>query len=329
MVSLSDVATRAGVSIGTVRRVLYDLAPVRPETAHRVREALEELDYVPNPYARALVGARAPLVALVVPQLVWYVANVLVVTLHQQISTLGLRSAFLVTDTGAVEQTAVELQQLSPQAVILVQVPWHDGYRRLAQDGSYLSGIDLRSELPPDVPADVVSLDRVGAFRRATEHLLALGHRRIGLLDSYGATGRQEGYTQALAGAGVDFRAVAVADSDGIQAPTIRCCLEQLLAPHPDLSALVCTTDLWAQEAIRHLADMGRTVPRDLSVTGYSNEPWTRWTTPALTTLDQGTAALCSHALEAMARRLEGCTAPWSRRVVHPELVVRDSTVPA
>lgn len=316
------------MSIGTVRRVLYGLAPVRPETAGRVNEALAELAYVPNPHARALVGGRAPLIALVVPQLTWYVANVLVVTLQQRIAALGLRSAFFVSGAGPVEQAVAELQQLAPQAVVLVQVAWHDAYRRLPDAGIDLLTIDVRPGLPPDVPADGSALDRIGAFRLATRHLLDLGHRRIGLLDSYGARGRREGYEQAMQEAGADFRAVQVADAEGVRAPDIPTCLDRILADHPDLTALVCTTDLWAQETIHHLADRGLTTPQDISVTGYSNEPWTLWTRPSLTTLDQGTALLCDHALSMMARRQEGSSEPWSRRVILPELVVRGSTAP-
>lgn len=326
MASLKDVAARAGVSISTVRCALYGLGPIRPDTRERVLQAVADLAYVPNPHARALVGGRAPLIALVVPSLVWYVANALVVTLQQRLATLGLRSVFFVGSAGTVEQNVSEIAQLAPQAVVLMQVVWHDEYRRLAASGIRLLAIDVRPQLPPDLPGDAVGLDRVGAFGDATRHLLGLGHHRVGLLDSFGATGRQEGYTRALAEAGNPFRAIAVADAAGQHAPTIRASLETLLTAHPDLTGLVCTTDLWALEAIHHLAALGRSVPGDISVTGYSNEPWTGWSQPALTTLDQGTALLCDHALEMLTQRLEGGDETGRREIIRPELVVRAST---
>ena len=328
MSTLREVAARAGVSIRTVRRVMYEADTVRPETVERVQNALVKLAYVPNLHARALVGGKVDAVALVVPQLTWYVSNVIVLTLQQQIAALDLHTVSFVSNGAALSQTVSEIKSLSPRAVILVQVAWHDEYCQLPDSEIPLLGIDLRSELPTEVPADTVGLDRIGAFRTATKHLLELGHCCIGLLDSYSAKGRQEGYHQALDEAGVKYRAVAVADSMGVEAPAIRNCLKDLLTRHPDLTGLVCTTDLWTQEALHHLADLGFSVPGDISLTSYSNEPWTRWTIPSLTTLDQGTAEMCEHALKMLKRRLKGSDKPWSRRTVLPELVVRGSTAP-
>ena len=328
LANLSDVAARAEVSIRTVRRVLYEPALVGPGTTARVDEALTELGYVPNPYARALVGGKSDAVALVVPPLIWYVGNILVLTLQQQIAGLGLHGVFFVSDGGAVEQTVTEIRQLAPQAVILAQVDWHEAYRRLAEKGTVLLGIDVRPEMPDDVPADAIGLDRAGAFRDATQYLLDLGHRRIGLLNYYDGKGRVEGYTAAMAAAGLGHGAVAVTDATGVHAPRIRPSLEQLLATHPDLTGIVCTTDQYTQQVVHHLADMGLCVPDDLSLTSYSNEPWTEWTLPSLTTLDQGTDVLCDYTLEMMRRRLQGSEEPWSRRVIRPALVVRASTAP-
>lgn len=328
MATLRDVAQRAGVSIGTVRRVLYDLTPVRPETSARVNEALAELGYVPNLYARALVGGTTSVIAIVVPPLLWYVGSVLVLTLQRRLAALGRHGVFFVNEHGADEETLAEISRLSPQALLLVQVNWQEGYRRFIEAGVPLLGIDVQPEIPPDVPADAIGIDRAAGFYAATEHLLHLGHRCIGLLNYYAGRGRVEGYTQALAAAGVDYRALASGDSEGRHAPTIRTCLAGLLAAHPDLTALVCTTDLWTQQVIHHLPAMGRRVPEDLSLTSYSNEPWTQWVRPALTTLEQGTTELCEHTLALMQRRLEGSTEPWSRRVLCPKLVVRETTAP-
>jgi LacI family transcriptional regulator len=326
MANLSDVAARAGVSIRTVRRVLYEPGLVGKKTTARVKAALEELNYSPHPYARALGGGKSDAVALVVPPLVWYVGNILVVTLQQQIAAMGLHSVCFVSDGGSAKQTVAEIRQLVPQAVLLAQVDWDKEYRGLLGNGTVVVGIDVRPQMPDDVPADAIGLDRVGAFRSAAEHLLELGHRRIGLLNYYSGQGRVEGYTAAMAAAGLDYRAIAVTDAEGVYAPRIRPALEQLLAEHPDLTGIVCTTDQYTQPVVRHLADMGRRVPDDISLTSYSNEPWTEWTIPSLTTLDQGTDLLCGYAMETMQRRLQGADEPWGRRIIRPALIVREST---
>ena len=325
MAGLKDVAARAGVSISTVRCALYDLGPVRPETRQRVLDAARELAYTPNPFARALVGGRSPLVAMVVPQLTWHVSNVLVVTLHQEVAAMGLHSAFFVSGFCPIEQTVGEIMQLSPQAVILVQVNWHEDYRRLSENGTHLLGIDVRPEFPPDVPGDAVHIDRIGVFRRITEHLLELGHKHIGLLTTPGAFGRKEGCNEALQAAGLALEAVTVLNSRGNNDPGIHTSLERLLSSHPDLTGLVCSTDLWAQAAIRYFKETGRSIPDEYSVTGYSNEPWTQWTTPALTTVDQGTDRLCEWSLEMLRRRREDMTEPWKREMIRPRVLIRES----
>lgn len=328
MATLKDVAARAGVSISTVRCALYNLGPMRETTRERVLQAAAELAYVPNTFAQALVSGKAPVVALVVPQLAWHVSNILVVSLQHQIATLGLRTVLFVGGATPPAALVSEIRQVAAQAAILVQVHWSAEYLSLAERGIHLLSLDVRPQPPPDVAGDVISLDRVGAFRLVTEHLLGLGHRQIGLLASFGGTGRQEGYEQALAAAGVAERAIMVVDAQGVRAPAIRDCLEQLFHTLPGLTALVGSTDLWAQEAIRHLEDMGKQVPGEVSVTGYSNEPWTPWATPALTTLDQGTDRLCAQTLALLRSRVEGSTAPWRREVIRPELVVRASSAP-
>jgi LacI family transcriptional regulator len=328
MASLSDVAARGGVSIRTVRRVLYEPDLVAAKTVARVTAALQELDYVPHPYARALGGGKSDAVALIVPQLIWYVGNILVVTLQQQIAALGLHGVFFVSEGGSAAQRVAEIRRLSPQAVMLVQVDWDEAYRGLLGNGTVVVGIDVQPQMPDEVPFDAIGVDRVGAFRSATEHLLELGHRRIGLLNYYSGRGRVEGYTAAMEAAGLEYRAIQMADAEGIHAPPIRTALEKLLAEHPDLTGIVCTTDQYTAPVVRHLADMGLRVPHDMSLTSYSNEPWTEWTMPALTTLDQRTDLLCAHALEAMQRRLGACNEPWIRQIIRPALIVRESTAP-
>jgi DNA-binding LacI/PurR family transcriptional regulator len=328
MATLKDVAARAGVSISTVRCALYHLGPIRETTRQRVMEAARELAYVPNTFARALVSGKAPVVALVVPELAWHVSNILVVTLQHQIATLGLRTVLFVGSTTAPAALVSEIRQVAAQAAILVQVNWSEEYRSLSECGIHLLCLDVRPQPPLDGAGDAISLDRVGAFRLVTEHLLELGHRHIGLLASYGGTGRQEGYEQALEAAGVGERAMMVADAEGVRAPDLREALAELFRADPQLTAVVCSTDLWAQEAIHHLGEMGKEVPQDVSVTGYSNEPWTPWATPALTTLDQGTDRLCAQTLALLRCRVEGAVEPWRREVIRPELVVRASTAP-
>ncbi|MEU6763955.1 LacI family DNA-binding transcriptional regulator [Streptomyces sp. NPDC046853] len=294
--TLEDVAHRAGVSKSTVSRVINGEPRVRAAVAERIREAVDELGYVPNQAARSLVTRRNNAVAVVVtePQ------NRLFVDPYFNCLLRGIRQ---------------ELVRQEAQPVLLfIEEP--DDYPRVGNflggghvDGALLFSLRTDDPLPAMVdhmglPAvfggrpvgdsdhrshtyTYVDADNRGGAREAVRHLLSLGRRRIvtvtGPLNQASAIDRLDGYRDVLPDA--PPRLIAEGDftlRGGADAMTV------LLDRCPDLDAVFVASDLMASGALRVLRERGRRVPEDVAVVGFDDlVSIAEATEPPLTTVHQ------------------------------------------
>ncbi|MGW6056684.1 LacI family DNA-binding transcriptional regulator [Streptomyces sp. NPDC055189] len=339
--TLEDVAHRAGVSKSTVSRVINGEPRVRASVAERIRQAVDELGYVPNQAARSLVTRRNNAVAVVVtePQ------NRLFVDPYFNHLLRGIRQ---------------ELVQQGAQPVLLfIEEP--DDYPRVGNflggghvDGALLFSLRTDDPLPAMVermglpavfggrPAVVgsghrshtytyVDADNRGGAREAARYLLSQGRRRIatitGPLNQASAIDRLDGYRDVL----LDTPAQLIAEGDftlqgGADAMTV------LLDRSPDLDAVFVASDVMASGALRTLREHGRRVPEDVAVVGFDDLPAIAESTePPLTTVHQdieGMGRLMAQVLfkRASEQPASGDGSPPPSSVVTPtRLVVRQS----
>lgn len=199
----------------------------------------------------------------------------------------------------------------------------HTRYARLAARGVPFVLIDGYSER---ISAPFVSVDDVAAMRMAVEHLVELGHERIGLAlgpDRFVPVVRKvAGFTEAMAARGL-------ADAGRVQHSLFT--LEGGHAAAGALldagcTAIVCGSDIMAFGAIRAVRARGLDVPRDVSVVGFDDSPMTAFTDPPLTTLRKPVEAMSTAAVDALLDEIRGSTAHRTEFVVQPELVLRGST---
>ena len=228
MSTLRDVAARAAVSVTTVARVIRGDKYVKPEVQQRVRDAIDELGYVPNLVARSLRTGREDAIGMAVPEITDSFYAEVIQTVERFARARGM--ALIVTSFGddpASEQSAVEAL-LSRQIVGLISVPVADdqSYLRHWQDRTAMMFIDRE---PMGITADSVVEDDVGGARAAVSHLIAHGHRRIAFLGdppTVSTAGRRlDGYTTALHDHGrpVDDALICVGrDVSGDPAPTLQ-----------------------------------------------------------------------------------------------------------
>ncbi|MGI5215048.1 LacI family DNA-binding transcriptional regulator [Plantactinospora sp. CA-290183] len=279
MTRIDDVARLAGVSTATVSRALRGLPTVSEATRTRVLRAAEQLRYTASPSASQLAGGKTATVGVIVPRLTpWFVGAVLEAAeevLHQAGYDL------LLYNIGGREQARQRLlhQANLPKrvdAVMLVATPMRAA--DLAAIASLaLPGVTVSSgTLVPGWPS--VRIDDVAAGRRAVEHLLGLGHRRIACLwgdptDEYAHPAhpqRRHGYQEAMAraGLGADPRldVAARADADGG-----RLAAEELLRRGEVPSAVFATCDEMAMGAMDGLRRAGLRMPADVSVIGVDD----------------------------------------------------------
>jgi LacI family transcriptional regulator, galactose operon repressor len=324
-ITISDVAERAGVSVGTVSNVVNRPERVAEETRERVLEAIKALGWVPNSSAATLRAGSATLVGLIVPD----IRNPFFTEVARGAEDLAAAAgeAVVVCNTDWLlesEQRALEaLARQRVRGVIINPAGEDERYLSwLSQRGIALVLLDHRRSVGL-VPAVVV--DDVLGGRLAGEHLVRLGHHRIALVN--GPTSipqcedRQLGLMAALVDGGLDpARDLIVIEVEAMDAVSGFDAVHHMFdgdAP----TAVFCTNDLLAIGVIHGLRERGLRAPADVSVVGYDDVELAAMTDPPLTTVHQPTYELGATAYELLRRG-----APPEQRSFSPHLVEREST---
>ncbi|HEY3438818.1 MAG TPA: LacI family DNA-binding transcriptional regulator [Actinotalea sp.] len=328
--TLEDVAARAGVSRSTASRAINGGFKVSPGAQSAVDAAVAELRYIPNRAARTLVTRRADSIALVVPEPDERVLNDpyfagTVQGLSAALDDADIQLVLLIARRG--HETARTLRYLRNGHVDGAVVVSHHRDDSLTQALTE-SGLPCVFVGRPWTGADRVSYvdvdNRLGG-RRATEHLIAAGCRRIGTitgsLDMAAGADRLAGWRDALTDAGLPTTAVAPGDfttAGGADA------METLLAQHPDLDGLFAASDLMAVGALGVLEHAGRSVPRDVKVIGFDDLGVAAATNPALTTMSNPVVEMSRTAAEILLATIGG-RSTGEPRIFDAEVVVRAS----
>lgn len=325
---LLDVASHAGVSEATVSRVLNGKAGVSAATRQTVLAALDVLGYE---RASRPQRASAGLIGLITPEL----SNPIFPAMAQVMEQILTRHDYipvLCTQTpgGASEDELVDmLIDRNVTGIVFVSgmhadmTADHTRYARIAARGVPFVLIDGHSDR---ISAPFVSVDDAAAMRMAVEHLVVLGHERIGLAlgpDRFVPVARKvAGFTEAMAARGL-------AGSGRVQHSLFTVEGGQAAAAvllDEGCTAIVCGSDIMAFGAIRAVRSRGLEVPRDVSVVGFDDSPMTAFTDPPLTTLRKPVEAMSLAAVDALLDEIQGSTTYRAEFVVQPELVLRGST---
>ena len=276
--SIEDVARRAGVSIATVSRALRGLPDVATATRDRVIAAATDLNYVASPFAARLASGRTATVGLVVPWVNrWFFAEV-IATVETELRIAGFD--LLLYNLGDAEGRARFFEVMPVRKRV-------DGLiiaSLVLDDAEYdkLAALDRPVGLLGMPRAGFVSarIDDDKGARQAVEHLIALGHQRIGLIGGDSDVPmrytpplhRREGYRSALKDAGLDLdpdlETLGHFTVDGGVAAT-----EQLLRLAKPPTAIFAESDEMAYGALRTIRRRGLSIPQDVAVIGFDDQP--------------------------------------------------------
>jgi DNA-binding LacI/PurR family transcriptional regulator len=296
--TLEEVAARAGVGRGTVSRVVNGSPKVSPETKAVVQQAIDELGYVPNRAARALVTQRTDSVALVVSESEARVfGEPFFAGIIRGIS--GFLSAtplqlWLAMAQSPQERDRVDhyLTRQHVDGVMLLSLHDDDTLpARLRERGlPAIRAGHAGMPAPGAVPMSFVDVDNTGGARLAVQHLAGLGRRNIAVIagpqDMGVGIDRLVGYRDAIAGAGLtpDDGLIGYGDFSEESGATA---MRSLLAARPDVDAVFAASDLMAVGAMRVLKETGRKIPVDVAVIGFEDSVVARQTDPPLTSVHQ------------------------------------------
>lgn len=327
--SLGDVARAAGVSTATASRALTQPGLLRPPTLARVREAAARLGYVPDRRARALASGRSGTVGVVVPTLDSPIFAAALQAMQRRLSAEGCQMLVASHDYDPAAEAAAVAQFLSHGVDGLVLV----GGERAAAVWAALeaAGVPAVQMWCGAEGRDSVGVDNREAGRLIAEHLLALGHRDIGVITGVlrgndRQCARFEGVRRALAAAGVGLPAGRHAEQP-LSLSGGRAACAAMLETAPPPTALIGTVDLLAIGAMVEAQARGLSVPRDLSVGGIDNVDYAGHVAPSLSTVAIPAAGI-GEQTAARLLALIGGAAPGETRQLAVDLIARRSTAP-
>lgn len=338
MVSLLDVARRAGVSPSTVRRAIREPQLLAPQTLTKVLRVVDELGYEPNETAGALRRGRNLTIGLIVGDILGYFFASLTRAVGRATREHGY-SLLIAENEYRAEQERAELRALNSHRVsgLVLRSAYgrgnYDYLKRMRERGTVIVEIDY---VHPNSPFHHVMLDNAGATGEGVRYLRALGHERIagvGLQQSLRhADERSDGFVAAIEALGAPLPdawnptlapSEATSPDEHAYAVTMRAMQR---TPRP--TAVFALTGALAIGALRALQDLNLRVPEDVSVLGFDHDSWTTVVTPRLDVLEQPIEAMGRAAVEIVMDEIERPGAAVVHRRFAARLLRRGSCGP-
>jgi DNA-binding LacI/PurR family transcriptional regulator len=335
-VTLKDVAARAGVSYQTVSKVINNQVSVSPDTAARIWEAVHELKYRPNVSARNLRMRSSNLIGYAWRQSADYTPHpILDQFLYSAAATAEEHGyhlmSFLIGDDNALDGNL-----------------YHELYLRRQVEGFLLADtnhndprIDFlrQMEIPfasfgranDDWEFCWVDVDGRAGMAKVTAHLLAKGHKRIGLLTwpqgSMAGEEREQGYQACLEEAGIELNPIWIIRCNNSVGEGVRGIKQLLnLAEAERPSAVICVSDTIAIGAVNGAAATGLIVGEDIAVTGFDDLPLAEYLHPPLTSVRQPIPEVGRLIVELLVKQINGEPIVEKGILLEPELIIRDSS---
>jgi LacI family transcriptional regulator len=330
-VSIRDVARRAGVSIATVSRAVNRIPTVDPVLAEKVWRAIEEVGYLPNTQARALVSGRSHMLGLIVSE----ITNPFFPELVQEFENLAVAQGYevLIGSTNyEPERTESLIRRMLQRNIDGVAVMTfgieEDLVQKLVEREFPLVFVDAGPNLPN---IRILKVNYGEGIRQAVQHLAALGHRSIafitGPLHLRSAAARRDAFLKGMAELGLTVPREHVVQGNHTMEGGIAA-MESLIALEVLPTAVVCSNDMTAIGALHALYRTTHDVPRDVSVVGFDDIHLAQFMLPPLTTVQMSCRDLATAAVEALRAGIEkdhpkAAKTEWQ---IPTKLVVRQSS---
>ncbi|MEC9489676.1 MAG: LacI family DNA-binding transcriptional regulator [Halanaerobiales bacterium] len=329
-VTLNDIARKAGVSLATVSLALNGSNKVNKDTKHRIKEIAEELNYVPNARARALVKKSTKTIGLVIPEVV----NPFFAELAQSIKDYVRSQEFNVILCSTDYQSEEELRYIKmfrsgqvDGAIFAcagdLMAEHNDLIIKLVKENIPVIYVDrdgLNHDLIPIVKSDIYN-----AAYQAADYLISLGHKDLGFIGQ--SVERLSGVKNALKDQGLEIKEQNIY-YDYLKMEGGYTAGEKIAARNERPDAVVCLNDEMAIGVIQALIARNVKVPEEISVVGIDNIKMANFYNPSLTTVNIPVSKMGEKAAEILMKKISGKTlSPKEKFFIFPtELIIRDST---
>ncbi len=329
--SIRDVAERAGVSIATVSRAVNQIPTVNADLARRVWQAIEEVGYLPNTQARALVSGRSRMLGLIVSE----ITNPFFPELVQEFENLAVAQGYEVLigstsyDAARTESLMRRLLQRNVDGVAVMTFGVEEELvKKLVEREFPLVFVDAGPDLPN---IHTLKVDYAEGIRQGVQHLAALGHRNIafisGPLSKRSPVARRDAFLKAMAELGLTVPQEHLVEGNHTMEGGIAA-MERLIALDELPTAVMCSNDMTAIGALHALYRTTYRVPEDISVVGFDDIHLAQFMLPPLTTVQMSCRSLAAAAVEGLRAGIEQDHPRHGKKEWHvsTNLVVRQSS---
>ena len=336
-VTIREVASKAGVSVTTVSRVLNGKDDISEATRQKVLDVVQELGYASSLAARGMRSHSTNVIGMIMPDVASYYSQEIMRGVNRAIAELD--KDLIVYTSGVVDKENVAQHERS--YVVLLNGSITDGVIVVTPTATQFSThaplviVDPNNEIPA-FPS-IIATNREGALA-AMKYLTDLGHCRIGYItgrmELVSSKQRLQGYKDGLAAAGIPLNEDLIETGD-YTAETAAICTRRLLSLPDRPTAIFAANDMSAMGVYQVASDLGLHIPGDLSVVGFDNLRESASLKPPLTTIDQSIEQMGTIATEMLVKLLKGellseNTANEDKLCIVPtQLVIRDSCTSA
>ncbi|MFC4766306.1 LacI family DNA-binding transcriptional regulator [Effusibacillus consociatus] len=327
MAKINDVARLANVSTATVSRVLSNADNVTEETREKVLEAIQRLKYQPNILGRYLRRMETKTVLVVVPD----ITNSFFSKILLGIESVAVKSGYqvLLVDTQNSVHLEVEylnlLRQKQVDGMILLTARMN---REEIEEIAEQFPVVLACEYLEGSRIPTVSIDNISSARKATEHLIQLGHRRIahisGPMNIVLSRDRLRGYQQAMTQYELEIDPVLIQEGDFSYEIGYNLAMKFLALENPP-TAIFAASDDMAIGAVKAVREQSLNVPKDIAVVGFDDVKIASIFEPSITTIAQPMYEIGTTAMELLVKLINGNQLKRRQYVLEDQLIIRET----
>jgi len=326
-ISIEDIARESGVSITTVSRVINKVGSVKENNRAKVMKVVKELKFQPSIFAQRLATGKSNVVALVIPRYEGVFYSFYALEIIRGVGTMceALKLDLLLHLTDA--RTPLNLRGIG--GIIFSDII---GNRAQLED-SLAKGIPTTviNYYVDDLDVSCIAIDNAGGAENAVNYLIQLGHKRIahitGDLSTQAAAKRLEGYKRALEKNNIKVREDYIFLTDYSRGQA-RSAAENLIKAADPATAVFVASDSMALEVMAVARELGKDIPRDLSIVGFDDNPSGLYGPVALTTVRQPLIKMAEDSVKEL-NRLIGLKKNDAKKILLPaEIVIRESCKP-
>jgi LacI family transcriptional regulator, repressor for deo operon, udp, cdd, tsx, nupC, and nupG len=327
MANMTDVAKLANVSTATVSRVIQNPSAVKEKTRIKVLQAIEELNYQPNILARYFRRTETKTILVMVPSIMNNVFPQMIAGIDLIANQYGYKVLLGNTyqDPEKAYSYIEELKQKQVDGMILLTTKLDND---VIKDIADCYPVVLTSDFIEGLNVPTVAIDNISSSREAVEHLLQLGHRRVGMitgpLNSLLSRDRLKGYRQALLANEIAIESVLIQEGDHSYDSGYNQ-MNKFLALDEQPTAIFAANDSMAMGAVKAVKAQGLRVPEDVAVVGFDNIQFSEIFEPALTTIAQPLIEMGKRSMELLLKQIKGEPLTKKQHVLDTKLIIRDS----